>query len=319
MRFRKFFGLTMAALILAVAGAMNASAADAYPSKPITLILPLGAGGSHDLNARVFTSVIPQYLNQAMIVKLMPGASGQKGTAAAAKARPDGYTLLFSHNYFDELQQHVTKLPYDTNKDFDAVARLNYGVASIVVLASSPFKTLKDMLDYAKKNPGKLKFGHSGNWGAVMVPGAQLLQEAGVKMTLVPHKGGGPAMKALLAGDVDFTMAFPSVIGAQGDKLRVLASGGDKRLFKDVPTLKELGYSSDLGIMHRIIMAPKGVPADRMKALRDAFAKMQKDKTYKRLMGRIGENMGYMDGADYEKLRPVQSETYKKLVAEITK
>ena len=319
MRFRKLFGLTMAALLLAVAGAMTASADDAYPSKPITLILPLGAGGSHDLNARVFTSVIPQYLNQAMIVKLMPGASGQKGTAAAAKARPDGYTLLFSHNYFDELQQHVTKLPYDTNKDFDAVARLNYGVASIVVLASSPFKTLKDMLDYAKKNPGKLKFGHSGNWGAVMVPGAQLLQEAGVKMTLVPHKGGGPAMKALLAGDVDFTMAFPSVIGAQGDKLRVLASGGDERMFKDVPTLKELGYSSDLGIMHRIIMAPKGVPADRMKALRDAFAKMQKDKTYQRLMGRIGENMGYMDGADYQKLRPVQSETYKKLVGEITK
>lgn len=319
MRLRKILGLTTAALMLAVAGMTGASAQDAYPSKPITLILPLGAGGSHDLNARVFTSVIPQYLNQAMIVKLMPGASGQTGTAAAAKARPDGYTLLFSHNYFDQLQQHVTKLPYDTNKDFDSVARLNYGVASIVVLANSPFKTLKDMLDHAKKNPGKLKFGHSGNWGAVMVPGAQLLQEAGVKMTLVPHKGGGPAMKALLAGDVDFTMAFPSVIGAQGDTLRVLASGGEERLFKDVPTLKELGYSSDLGIMHRIIMAPKGVPADRMKALRDAFAKMQKDKTYGRLMGRIGENMGYMDGAEYDKLRPKQSESYKMLVSEITK
>ena len=319
MRLYKFFTLTVAALLLAVAGTTAASADDSYPSKPITLILPLGAGGSHDLNARVFTSVIPQYLNQAMIVKLMPGASGQKGTAAAAQARPDGYTLLFSHNYFDELQQHVTKLPYDTNKDFETVARLNYGVASIVVLASSPFKTLKDMMDYAKKNPGKLKFGHSGNWGAVMVPGAQLLQEAGVKMTLVPHKGGGPAMKALLAGDVDFTMAFPSVIGAQGDKLRVLASGGDERLYKDVPTLKELGYSSDLGLMHRIVMAPKGVPADRMKALRDAFAEMQKDKTYGRLMGRIGENMGYMDGDEYEKLRPAQSEKYKKLVSEITK
>jgi len=319
MRLLNFFRLTIAALLLAVAGTTAALADDSYPSKPITLILPLGAGGSHDLNARVFTSVIPQYLNQAMIVKLMPGASGQKGTAAAAQARPDGYTLLFSHNYFDELQQHVTKLPYDTNKDFETVARLNYGVASIVVLASSPFKTLKDMMDYAKKNPGKLKFGHSGNWGAVMVPGAQLLQEAGVKMTLVPHKGGGPSMKALLAGDVDFTMAFPSVIGAQGDKLRVLASGGDERLYKDVPTLKELGYSSDVGVMHRIIMAPKGVPEDRMQALRKSFAELQKDKTYKRLIGRIGENMGYMDGADYEKLRPAQSEKYKKLVSEITK
>ena len=318
MRLQTLTKLIFAAALLAFAGT-GASAADSYPSKPITLILPLGAGGSHDLNARVFTSVIPQYLNQAMVVKLMPGASGQKGTAAAAKARPDGYTLLFTHNYFDQLQQHVTKLPYDTKKDFETVARLNYGVASIVVLASSPHKTLKDMIEYAKKNPGKLKFGHSGNWGAVMVPGAQLLQEAGVKATLVPHKGGGPAMKALLAGDVDFTMAFPSVIGAQGDKLRVLASGGDKRLFKDVPTLKELGYASDVGLMNRIIMAPKGMPADRMKKLREAFAAMQKDKTYKKLMGRLGENTSLMNGSEYDKLRPTQSDNYKKLVSEITK
>ena len=317
MNIRRIFGTMAAAVMLFGAGV--AGAADSYPSKPITLILPLGAGGSHDLNARVFTSVIPQHLNQAMVVKLMPGASGQKGTAAAAKARPDGYTLLFTHNYYDQLQKHVTKLPYNTSKDFDTVARLNYGIASIVVLASSPHKSLKDLLAYGKKNPGKLKFGHSGNWGAVMVPGAQLLSEAGVQATLVPHKGGGPAMKALLAGDVDFTMAFPSVVGAQGDKLRVLASGGDKRLFKDVPTIKELGYASDIGLMHRIIMAPKGVDAERLKMLRAAFVKLQKDKTYKRLMKRIGENMGFMNGPDYEKLRPAQSDNYKKLVGQITK
>ena len=83
-----------------------------FPEKPITMIMPLGAGGSHDRNARVFTSVIPQYLGNAMIVKLMPGASGQTGTAAAAKAKPDGYTLLFSHNYFDQLQKHVKKLSF---------------------------------------------------------------------------------------------------------------------------------------------------------------------------------------------------------------
>jgi tripartite-type tricarboxylate transporter receptor subunit TctC len=315
---QKLFRWAVAAMLLACAGA-GAAAAETYPNKPVTLILPLGAGGSHDLNARVFTSVIPQYLNQAMIVKLMPGASGQKGTAAAAEARPDGYTLLFTHNYFDQLQQHVTKLPYDTNKDFETVARLNYGVASIVVLASSPYKTLKDMIDYGKKNPGKLKFGHSGNWGAVMVPGAQLLQEAGVRATLVPHQGGGPSMKALLTGDVDFTMAFSSVITAQGDKLRVLASGGDEREFKDAPMLKELGYASDIGVMDRIVLAPKGVPPERMKVLRGAFAALQKDKTYVQLIKRIDENTSFMDGPEYEKQRLVLSDKYKKLVSEITK
>ena len=88
-----------------------------YPEKPITLILPMGAGGSHDRNARVFTSVIPEFLGNAVIVKLMPGASGQVGTAAAARAKPDGYTLLFTHNYYDQLQKHVKKLPYNTDKD----------------------------------------------------------------------------------------------------------------------------------------------------------------------------------------------------------
>jgi len=309
--------LTMAAAM--AVGLAGAGAAQDFPNKPITLIVPLGAGGSHDLNSRVFTSVIPQYLDQAMIVKLMPGASGQTGTAAAAQAKPDGYTLLFSHNFIDQLQQHVTDLPYDPNADFQTVVRLNYAVPSIVVLSSSPYKSLKELLDYGKANPGKLKFGHSGNWGAIMVPGALLLSEAGVQATLVPHKGGGPAMKALLAGDVDFTMAFPSVVGGQGDTLRVLASLGDKRIYDDVPTLDELGYSSEVAVMNRIVFAPKGVSAENMKILRDAFAALQKDKTYQRLMKRIGENTEMMMGDDYEKVRAVQNIEYKKLVESITK
>lgn len=315
MNFKK---LARYALGVTVALGLSAGAAKAeFPEKPITLVLPLGAGGSHDLNSRVFTSIIPQYLNNAMIVKLMPGASGQKGTAHVAQAKPDGYTLLFSHNFFDQLQQHVTKLPY-TPDDFETVVRLNYATPSVVVLASSPHKTLKDMLDWGKANPNKLKFGHSGNWGAIMVPGAMLLSEAEVKATLVPHKGGGPTMKALLAGDVDFTMAFPSVIGAQGDKLRVLASLGTERTYKDVPTLKELGYTPSVGLMNRVVLAPKGVPADRMKKLRDAFAAMQKDKTYGRMMGRLGENTELMQGGDYEAVRMEQGKTYEKLVKSIT-
>ncbi len=134
---RKLSGLFVAAALLAGLGIGGAMAE--YPEKPITLILPLGAGGSHDRNARVFTSVIPQYLGNAVIVKLMPGASGQTGTAAAANAKADGYTLLFTHNYFDQLQQHVKKLPYDTTKDFVTVAQLNSNDASLIVRADSPF------------------------------------------------------------------------------------------------------------------------------------------------------------------------------------
>ncbi|MBW1773985.1 MAG: hypothetical protein JRJ82_13995 [Deltaproteobacteria bacterium] len=155
--------------------------ADQYPSKPITLIIPLGAGGSHDLNARVFTSVIPAYLGQAMVVKLMPGASGQKGTAAAIKAKPDGYTLIFSHNYVDQLQPHVEKLPYDPLVDLKPVCRLNYAASSVTVRSDKPWKTLDELMAYGKAQKGRMIFVTSGNWGATMVPGARILMKAGVE------------------------------------------------------------------------------------------------------------------------------------------
>ena len=299
---------------------ISAVKADNFPSKPITMIIPLGAGGSHDLNARVFTSIIPQYLGYAIIVKLMPGASGQKGTAAAAKAKPDGYTLLFTHNYIDQLQQHIEKLPYDTMKDLVTVARLNYGSISFITKPSKPWKTLDDLIAYGKKNPGKLKMSTSGNWGAVMVPAARVFAKAGVQVNYISYKGGGPAFRAFLANEVDFTMMFPSVIKGRvkKGKIRVLASAGTKRMFKKAPTFSELGYDDDIGYMNRIIMAPRGVPAARLKKLRDSIAKLKKNKTYKKMMKKLGENTAYMSGDDYEKIRVKQKKRYGKLVKKLT-
>lgn len=304
-----------------VLGTGVAATAQDYPSKPITMIIPLGAGGSHDINARVMTSVLPAYLGQPVVVQLMPGASGQTGTAAAADAQPDGYTLLFTHNFFDQLQQHVTKVPYKPNEDFVTVARTNYATPYLVVRSDSPFKTAKELIEYGKENPGKLKFGHSGNWGAIMTPGSALLQEAGVKATLVPYKGGGPSFQALLAGDSDFTFLFPSVWAGSEDKVRVLAALGDKSAIPGVPTTAELGYpdAGKLGLMHRVVLAPAGVPEDRLAKLREAFQKMTGDKTYQRLLSKLDENNEIMDGAEYDKLRKEQSDEYQELVGEITK
>jgi tripartite-type tricarboxylate transporter receptor subunit TctC len=309
---------------LAVAGLAAASGpatAQKFPEKPITMIIPLGAGGSHDLNARIITSVLPGLLGQPVVIQLMPGAGGQTGTAAAAQAAPDGYTLIYTHNFIDQLQPHVSKLPYDTNKSFVSVARTNTGDPVVVVRADSPFKTLKEMLDYGRANPGKLKYGHSGNWGATMVPGAMMLAKAGVRATLVPYQGGGPAMRALLAGDSDFTVSFPSVYFAQEKSLRVLAIVGDEKLIPGVPLISEIGFPeiTAVGTMHRIVLAPRGVPADRLEILRKAFAALPKDKTYATLMKKIGENTAHMDGDAYEKIRPQQDKEYSELVKSLTK
>lgn len=310
---------TALALGLSVGLSGAAHAAD-YPEKPISLVIPLGAGGSHDLNARVMTSVIPQYLNQAMIVQLSPGASGQKGTNEVATAEADGYTLLFSHNYIDQLQQHVENLPYEPLEDFVTVARINFAPIAIVVGADSKYSSAQELFDDAKANPGKVKMAHSGNWGALFVPAAQLMQANGFEMNLVPYKGGGPAMQALLSGDVDVTMGFPSTLAGQisAGKVKVLATAGDERIYDDVPSFSELGVGGDVGFMHRVVLAPKGIPEDRLTMLRDAFGKLNEDKTYVRMMGRLGENIDYLSGEDYDKMRAEQKDAYKTLVEGIT-
>lgn len=314
MKFRNLVSLVPAAAMLLGLGIVDAKAE--YPEKPITLILPLGAGGSHDRNARVFTSVIPQYLGNAMIVKLMPGASGQTGTAAAARAMHDGYTLLFTHNYYDQLQKHVKKLPYNTDKAFITVGKLNSGNFSVIVKADSSIKSWKGLVDFAKKNPLKLKFAHSGDWGATHAPGLQLFTEAGIadKIVMVPYKGGGPSMRGFLAGEADFTMQFKSTILAQGNKVRVLISAGTQTAFKGVPTFKDLGYTADIGLMHRVLMAPAATPPAVIAKLRNALKKMQNDRTYKVLIKQIGETTDYVDGAVYETQRPMQSKAYKAMV-----
>jgi tripartite-type tricarboxylate transporter receptor subunit TctC len=297
-----------------------APASAEYPEKPITLVIPLGAGGSHDLNARVITSIIPAYLNQAMIVRLTPGSGGQKGTLEVAKSDPDGYTLLFSHNYIDMLQQQVEDLPYDPNKDFVPVARVNYAPIGVVVRGDSEFKTIDDVFEYAKANPGKLRMAHSGNWGALFVPAAQIMKAKDVQFGLIPFRGGGPAMQALLSGDADITMGFPATLSNLIDsgKVRVLATAGKERMFDDVPTFEEIGIGGDAGFMHRVVLAPAGTPQDVLDKLGEAFTALQDDKTYNRLMGRLGENTDYIDGAEYQKLREAQAEAYKDLVASIT-
>jgi tripartite-type tricarboxylate transporter receptor subunit TctC len=309
------------AVLLVVFPAVIASAAD-YPEKPITLIIPLGAGGSHDLNARVFTSVIPTYLGQPMVVKLMPGAGGQIGTAAAVKAKPDGYTLIFTHNFIDQLQPVVEKLPYDTTKALITVWRLNYGTPVFYGKPDRPYKTLQELIAWAKKNPGKLKFGSTGKWGAGETPGALVFSRSGVDANFIPYKGGGPALQAALKGDVDVTVGFPaqSLPYLRTGKLRYYAVGAEQRLKEapDCPTLKELGYPVESLLMSRIIMAPRKTPTERIKILRDAFRKLYKDKTFIRLMHNLGENMEFMDGPDYEKVRAKQKEEYTELVKKIT-
>jgi len=318
---KRILYLFLVTLFVAYVFSGNVQAAQ-YPKKPVTLIIPFSAGGSHDLNARVVTSIIPQYLGQPMVVKLMPGAGGQLATAAAVRAKPDGYTLIFTHNFVDQLQPLIEKLPYDTYESLVTVCRVNYGPGMAYVRADKPWKTLDEVLDYAKKNPGKLKFASTGNWAAIFTFGALLFHRAGgIEAHFLPYKGGGPCLQSMLAGEADFSFFFPMPLidlHKQG-KVRILATAGEKRSkeIPEVPTLKELGYGTGY-LMDRTVMLPRKTPEDTVKILRDAFSKLIDDKSFQRFMVQVGENIAYVDGPDYEKMRLQQRKEYTELVKTLT-
>jgi tripartite-type tricarboxylate transporter receptor subunit TctC len=313
--------------ILALAAAMAAPlpAAAEYPDRPITLVIPLGAGGSHDLHARGVTGIISDIIGQPMVVKLVPGASGMKGTGEAAKAKPDGYTLLFTHNAFDQLRPQTVDAPFDTLKDFKTIARINFGQPILVARADQPYKTLEEFIAYAKANPGKVNMGHSGVWGATHIPTVQLLKSADIDVNLIPHKGGGPLLGAILSGedDIGFLFSTQTLPHFKAGKVRVLAVAGDTPIpnspeFGDLPTMASLGHPEVAFTMDRIFMAPAGMPEKDLEFLRDSFEELMDNKSFKKFIGSIQENVMFMRGEEYDKLRPGRYEAYTELIKSVS-
>lgn len=312
-------------LALAAVIAAPLPAAAEYPDRPITLIIPLGAGGSHDLHARGITGIISDIIGQPMVVKLVPGASGMKGTGEAAKAKPDGYTLLFTHNAFDQLRPQTVDVPFNTLKDFKTIARINYAPPILVARADQPYKTFDEFIAYAKANPGKINMGHSGVWGPAHIPASQLVKDAGIKANLIPHKGGGPTLQALLAGEdqVSWLFATQTRPHYKDGKVRVLAVAGDTPIpddedFGNVPTMASLGYPGVAFTMDRIFMAPAGMSEKDLQFLRDSFEKLMDNKSFQSFIKNIGENVMFMRGEDYDKLRPARYEAYGELIKSVS-
>ncbi len=325
MKHSLFMRIIGAIAIAAFLAAPVIASADKFPTRPITLVLPVGAGGSHDLHARGITSIIADILLQPMIVKLVPGGAGMKGTGFVARAKPDGYTILFSHNGFDTLVPQTRKVPFNTLRDFKTIAKINHGQPVFISLASKPWKDVKGLIAYAKKNPGKLKWGHSGVWGAGHLPSMQFVKATGIKVKFIPHKGGGPSLRALLAGQDDVGIAFPTQSRPHiiSGKINALLITGNKRLskdkvFKNVPSAGELGYNSVNFQMDRIFMAPSKTPADHLETLRSAFAKLTKNKSFKKFMRTIGEDVVFVGGAEYDKGRQKRWDDFTALIKAMT-
>jgi tripartite-type tricarboxylate transporter receptor subunit TctC len=307
--------LFYAAVLLASLLGAQVVQAQEFPAKPVTLVIPFGAGGSHDLTARAVTSVAIDYLNQPMLVQLKPGGGGAIASEFVAKAAPDGYTLLFGGS-----GPNAT-LPAIENRskgpdDFVAVCRVNYSPNVIIARADAPYKTLKEMVEWAKANPGKLIFGNTGPWGSADLSMKMIIKETGIDVKNVPYDGGGPALMALLGGHVDVSGLFSAqtLPHIQAGKLRPLAITDAQRdpAMKDVPTCKEQGVNVYY-VMWRGALAPKGTPRAVTDKLAEAFKKMTADKSVVSMVKLLGDEIQYLGPDEFAKVWREEYESQREL------
>ncbi len=290
----------LAALAVYAGGALAAAAAD-FPSKPITLIVPWAAGGSTDTCMRVLADNANKYLGQPVVVENKPGGGGTVGPATmVATAKPDGYTLSQIPMGVFRLP-HTLKTTWDPLKDFTWVIQLTGYTYGIVVKSDAPWKTLKELLDYAKANPGKVTYATPGVGVMQHVTMEKLAKKEGISWIHVPQKGGIEVISATMGGHVmvgaETSGWAPQV--ASGD-LRLLAIWTEERSknWPDVPTLKELGYdivaSSPFGIAGPKDMDPKVVAI-----LHDAFKKAMDEPSFQKVLNDFYMVPAYKNSKDY--------------------
>jgi len=289
--------------------------AQEFPTKPVTLVIPFGAGGSHDLTARAVTSVAADYLGQPMLVSLKPGGGGAIASDFVTKAAPDGYTLLFGGSGPN------TTLPAIEGRskgpdDFLAICRVNYSPALIVARGDAPYKTFKEMLAWAKSNPGKLIFGNTGPWGAGDLSWKMIVKETGIDAKNVPYDGGGPALMAVLGGHVDVSGLFTAqtLPHIQSGKLKALAVTDTVRdpALKEIPTCREEGVNV-VYLMWRGALAPKGTPRPIIEKLAGAFKKMTDDKSVVPMIKRFGDEINFLGPDEFTKVWREEYEIQKEL------
>ncbi len=295
--------LLLAPLLLAA----PALAQDTYPSRPITMIVPFPPGGVADLTGRPTAFAMEKFLKQRIIVENKAGAGGAVGMTAAANSKPDGYTVLMALSSISIIppaeRLFERKPPYEMNQ-FSPIALISADPTVLVVRSDAPWKTVKDFVEDAKKRPDKINYSSSGIYGTLHMAMEIFASAAGIRLFHIPYSGGGPAVSALLGGQVEALASGPSAVIGQikGGKLRALASWGDKRLasLPDVPTFKELGYNAEFYIWSGLF-ASAGTPAPVLQTLRNAARQAVEDADFKNTMAKIETPVNYLDAPEFQK------------------
>lgn len=314
---------SMAALLLLAAGLAFAQAP--YPAKPITMIVPFPPGGLADIVARPVAEAMSRDLGQPVVIENKSGAGGGVGMALAAKAPPDGYTVLLSLSSLTVIPEADVVLGraqmYALNS-LRPIARFTADPTVLAVRAEAPWKTVKDFVEDARKRPGAINYGSSGNYGTMHVPMEILSQNAGIKMTHVPFTGAGPAVVALLGSQIDAISSGPATVlqHVKSGKLRVLAHWGNGKLeaLPDVPSLKDAGYNAEYAQWSGLFI-PAGTPEPIAQRLRAAARVAAQDAKVKQVILNAGSPILYQDTPDFEQYVQADAKRMAEVVKKIGK
>ena len=303
---RRSFVVGSAATAAAL-GTLPAAAQEVYPSRPVTLVNPFPPGGAADVVGRPFAAVLEPLLKQPVVIETKAGAAGQVGGQFVAAAKPDGYTLLIhivSISGFAEVDKLFGRPPKFTRADFIPIARFTEGPMVLIVNDQTPYKTLKELVDDAKKRPNDVIFSSSGLYGALHLPTALFMKAAGIQMRHLPTNGGGPALTAILGNNSQVLVSSIAAANPhiRSGKARALACFSAKRAasLPDVPTLKELGYDVEFSLWVGLF-APKGTPANAVTRLREETRKAVANEQFTKAIQNIGDVVAYLDQPDFAK------------------
>lgn len=289
---KKWFQTIAAGLGLAASLAAGVALAD-YPDRQVRIVVPYPPGGFNDTLARTASEYLTKFWQQPVVVDNRPGGNTLIGNTAVAKSDPDGYTLLVTPLPFSALPGlYGDKMPYDAVRDFEPVIWAGSTQNILAVRADFPHKTVKDILDYARKNPGRLNYGSTGSGSSNHLSMELFLEMTGTKMTHIPYKGSAPAVAALLAGDIDLLFdnlpnVYPHI---QAGKLHAVAATGTKRapLLPDVPTVTESGVPGYEVYVWFGIQAPAGTPAEVVAKINGDLVRMLREPVVVDKFGKQG-------------------------------
>lgn len=296
-------------LLVVLAASCGAIAAPretaAYPDKPVNLIVPFPAGGGADLIARNLAEVGKTLFPQPIVVVNRPGGGGTVSASEVVRARPDGYTLGLMTMSIMTLQPHRVTLPYKTPDDYTPVLEIINVPIVLTVRADAPWKSLREMLEAAKKEPGKIRVGSPGVGTTVHIAIEILKDKAGVDLTHVPFAGNAESVPAMLGGHVEAIMLHPSDVipHLRAGRARFLATSETKRssIYPDVPTFTELGLAeAGIGVYY-IVVAPKATPAPVVQTIHDAFKKMIETDAFKKFAIDTSAHVEYRGGAELKR------------------